>query len=532
MRVSMTAASVAFAVAIGAVAAGHSRVALACGGCFVPPPPPTQPNDPGTVVAAHRMLLSVSPDQTILWDQIQYTGAPTEFAWVLPVKPGARIELGSDALFDVLDAATSPSVRPPRLRCNVFPEAECSVSAVRASTFGCSAEDASGDDAVTPIPGILPPDPVHVVSRGSAGPYETVILHSEEPDALPKWLNKHGYKIPADIEPLIATYVAEGFDFAALRLLPSAGVQQMRPIRVVLPGAVTSLPLRMVAAGTGARTSITLFVMGEGRYAPQNFAEVRPTWPQLSWDFASASSNYASLRAGVLDPGKEFYVSYAQRDPLFGEVIDPSVGFAQRYQTTEGWTYTRIAEAYVRQALINGETSSVDCADALLDLQGDDRRVVRPACSDAGDCAPVDPMTEIDARELDCDAPIGSDVPLDDLSQALLGMHPKDVWVTRMEANLTRESLAADLVLQPATSQVAVSGLVQATAATNLPDTCEIIRKGDDAAGIPVLGRSSGLRRLGDLAAALAVGGFALLLVLRRRWLARVRPAMARRGAS
>src|SRR5690349_20928198 len=94
--------------------AGWSSDAQACGGCFVQP---VQGNDNGTIVTSHRMALSLSTTQTILWDQIQYTGTPAGFAWVLPVKPGARIDVASEAWFDVLDAATGTAVSPPRLTC-------------------------------------------------------------------------------------------------------------------------------------------------------------------------------------------------------------------------------------------------------------------------------------------------------------------------------------------------------------------------------------------------------------------------------
>ncbi|MFO0615581.1 MAG: DUF2330 domain-containing protein [Polyangiaceae bacterium] len=511
----------ASAAIVGIAALGWSADALACGGCFAPP---VQGNDPGTVVASHRMVMSVSTEQTILWDQIQYTGSPKTFAWVLPVKPGARVEVGSDAFFDVLDAATSPSIRPPRLTCGVVPS-DCSVAEVgaRGTSFGCAEDSGPGID----LPDGVPPDPVHVVSRGSAGPYETVILHADEPDALPKWLDKNGFAIPADVAPLIQTYVSEGFDFAALRLLPSSGVQQMRPVRVVMPGAINSLPLRMVAAGTGARTAITLFVISEGRYAPQNFTEAPFPWAQLEWDYQAEQSNYSTLRDRALAPGKEFFVSYAQKGPLFQSVVDPTTGFPSRYETTEGWTYSRISEAYVRQAFINGETSSLDCIDDLAELAADGRRVVLPACDASGKCADVDAATEIDGRSLDCDPPIGSDIPLDDLSQALVGLHPKDVWVTRMEANLARESLATDLVIQPAPSQAPVLDLVKPPLVKNLPATCQVYTA--EPAFLPPSGPSF-FRRWGDLAAALAVGGFGVLLVLRRR-AQLVRVARAR-GAS
>lgn len=504
--------------------AAIAQDAFACGGCFAPP---VQGNDPGTVVASHRMVLSISTEQTILWDQIQYTGAPTEFAWVLPVKPGARIEVGSDAFFDVLDAATQASIRPPRLTCGGSANG-CSIGSLAAasqSSFGCAAEQAVEDGSATPT------DPVQVVNHGSAGPYETVILHASEPDALPKWLDQHGYAVPPDITPLIQTYVSEGFDFAALRLLPSSGVQQMRPVRVVLPGAVTSLPLRMVAAGTGARTAITLFVIGEGRWAPQNFPESLLVWQDLEWDYLEGRSNYSSLRDRALASGKTFFVSYAQHDPLFAPVVDPTAGFPTRYRTTEGWTYSRIAEAYVRQAFINGETSSVDCIDDFQGLAFDGRRVVHPTCDDAGNCAPVNAESEIDARDLDCDPPLGSDIPLDDLSEALVGLHPKDVWVTRMEANLLRESLANDLELRPANVQSEALGLVTPTKVANVPATCAVATESVAASILPATARFRAA--WGDRIAAACVGLFGLLLLARRRaYLRRATGADRSRGAS
>src|SRR6185503_20261287 len=82
-----------------------SNDAHACGGCFHP-----EDQARTTVVTAHRMALSISQDQTVLWDQVQYAGEPQDFAWVLPVKAGAYIEVGTDAWFETLDAATSTRV--------------------------------------------------------------------------------------------------------------------------------------------------------------------------------------------------------------------------------------------------------------------------------------------------------------------------------------------------------------------------------------------------------------------------------------
>ena len=74
------------------------------------------------MVLSHRLALSISTDTSVLWDQVQYTGSPAEFAWVLPVKPGARIELASDAWFEALDATTALRVTAPTPQCVTHPQ--------------------------------------------------------------------------------------------------------------------------------------------------------------------------------------------------------------------------------------------------------------------------------------------------------------------------------------------------------------------------------------------------------------------------
>lgn len=434
------------------------RAALACGGCFAPPP------DDDTIpplVNAHRMALSISTDQTVLWDQIRYSGSPSEFAWVLPIKPGATIEVASDAFFDVLDAATSPIVVPPDQQfCYEQYASSCSVAG-GSSGMGCgdSGEASDGGD-VPPGPG----DGVDIVTHGSAGPYELVVLRSEDPFALTDWLESHDYAIDEEIDPVIEKYVSEGFDFVALRLLPGAGVQQMRPVRVAQPGAVPSLPLRMVAAGSGARTAITLFVIGEGRYTTGNFVEAAIPPTAFVYDFLTAESNYTELRDELFEKNAQqtFLTAFAEQGALFKRQINPVTRLPKFYRTSgdSPATYLRLSDAYVQQGFLNNETSSTACANAYRQLELDNRRVVDP-CDEEGSCREVDAANEIDVRTLACDAPIGSDIPLDDLGVALIGLHPKDVWVTRLEANLGRSAFGRDLELVPAPDQREHSGFIE-----------------------------------------------------------------------
>src|SRR5512143_761233 len=94
----------ALALAAIPLAETHAR---ACGACFRPP-------QVVSVVNAHRMVFSVSQSQTILWDQFNYTGNPTDFAWVLPVHAASvKVELAHDEFISALDAWTSPIINQP-----------------------------------------------------------------------------------------------------------------------------------------------------------------------------------------------------------------------------------------------------------------------------------------------------------------------------------------------------------------------------------------------------------------------------------
>jgi hypothetical protein len=142
-----------------------------------------------------------------------------------------------------------------------------------------------------------------VLAREVVGPYETVQLRSTDPDALGKWLADNKFSVPDDIKPVIAQYVAEKFDFLALKLIPGKGVNDMKPVRVTTPGAAAVLPLRMVAAGTGAVVGVTLWVVAEGRYQPQNFPSYRIEDSELAWDWTQNRSNYSDLRKSKTDAG-------------------------------------------------------------------------------------------------------------------------------------------------------------------------------------------------------------------------------------
>lgn len=247
--------------------------AEACGGCFAPVDNPT-------VVTDHRMVMSIAQGQSTLYDQIAYTGDPASFAWVLPFSGEIQVGLSADLVFSSLDQLTQTTiVPPPGCAGGSFPGAGSS------GTSGATSSSGGSGGGVT------------VIKHEVVGPYDTVQLAATDPKALEQWLQTNNFNIPADVKPVIDTYVGEHFNFLALKLVPNKGIQDMRPVRVTTKGANMTLPLRMVAAGTGSTVGITLWVIGEGRYEPQNYGSYIIDDNDLGWDVSTARSNYTNVRA-------------------------------------------------------------------------------------------------------------------------------------------------------------------------------------------------------------------------------------------
>jgi uncharacterized protein DUF2330 len=366
------------------------RDARACGGCF------QAPGQSGTVVTDHRMIFSVSPQETSLYDEIKYSGSPSSFAWVLPIRGQVTVGLSSDAVFASLEQATRTTIVAPfRSPC----PCSCCRAAVPATGGGYGGSADAGAAAVT------------VIAQQTIGPYDTVQLQSSNANALDSWLATNGYVIPADVQPIVAAYVQEGFDFLALKLAPGQGVQAMRPVRVSSPGAGASLPLRMVAAGTGATVGITLWVIADGRYEPQNFQFFTISPSELSWDWSVSSSNYATVRA--------------QKEATFNNwawQIESSLSISP-YQI----------ETPILYGAVNDYTP-VPASDA----------------GDGGGGQSADQVRRADLATLFPNAGVA-------------------VRITRMRADLSHPALTNDLVLQASTDQTVLSNVYQVTQSVNAP---------------------------------------------------------------
>jgi MYXO-CTERM domain-containing protein len=296
------------------IAADGSRRAEACGGCFSPP-------ETITSVDSHRMVVSLSPERSILWDQIRYSGDPRDFVWVLPVpSPDVQIDVADDLFFVELESQTAPQVSAPPLPpldCPPPPDNDCFFCGGGGSA-GAASDAGAGDG-------------VDVYREEVVGPYQTVVIGADDPDALLAWLNDNGYLVPESTRPTIRHYTNQESLFVVLRLAPDQGVSAMQPVRVEYPGYMGTFPLRMVTVGAFGSLSMTLWIIAEQRFAGRNYATVEIDPAALVWDFLTASSNYRDLFRAAIDAagGAAWVTQYAGTlDSLYFE--SPEVNQARQ----------------------------------------------------------------------------------------------------------------------------------------------------------------------------------------------------------
>jgi hypothetical protein len=442
------------AAALAGAAALAPEQASACGACYAS-------NNESTVVNDHRMALSISKQRTILWDQIQYSGNPKEFAYVLPAKPGTKLEASTDAWFNALDVSTRPLIMPPPTP----PYSGGGGGEGDDSCGGCSSMDEAsafsaggGADA--------PAEKVEVIDQAAVGPYDTVTVRSTDPEALQKWLVDHGYAVPPISAPIIATYVQSGFDFIALRLHPGQNERQIEPIRIVSPGVDPNLPLRLMRIGAGPKVGITLYVLAEGRYRPANFPEGKIDFGKLIWDYAQSRSNYQELvlAAMATENGRAVVTEYAQQ-PSFSDtaatpIPGPGGNMTGNPPLRAAFTQACAASPPVPQAPLDDGTATDDDAGAAADAAAETGAADAGADADAGGS---DGETAGDAGY----APEGGrprvEAKCDDLDVAIEGLAIQDVWLARIRFNLPNAALDDELRLEPA-PQERVENVHQTTA--------------------------------------------------------------------
>jgi hypothetical protein len=243
------------------------------------------------------MVLSISATRSTLWDQIRYSGDPSQFIWVLPIRSARDVEVGlaDNAFVDALDQVSAPVIQGLAF-CNRATGMSGGLSGGSSGSAGCGAPFSFNPSMMRGSDGSsLSGSGARVV-----GPYSAQVVSSRT-TPLAQWLPREGLMVPANTLAAIEHYDSLSFDYIVLRMRPGAGVRQIQPVRITYPGATMALPLRMIVAGTADSVGLELLVLSTSRVEPVNFAASAIGDGLLQFDFATMRSNYAQLLAERLD---------------------------------------------------------------------------------------------------------------------------------------------------------------------------------------------------------------------------------------
>lgn len=275
---------------------------LACGGLFCLANPIDQ--------NAERIIFTENGDGTIsAIIQIQYTGFDIDFSWILPIPvpiEADAVEVPETAVtaFTELETMTNPQFIPP-------PPPDCVLDEM--VVMSEAVEDGGG---------------VEVFSEGEVGPYQFVVIGSEDPEALVNWLRDNQYVVEDPMIPLIDVYVEEEFVFMAMRLQPEFGVQDIQPIKLTYPSENPMIPLRLTAVAANPDMAVLTWFFAEEQAVPENYGHFEIDDDEITF-FTFGGHNYRTLmgqKANEMD-GQAFITEYAAptselafSDPLLQEL--------------------------------------------------------------------------------------------------------------------------------------------------------------------------------------------------------------------
>ena len=323
-RFALTLAALAAFVAGGALFAPNS--ARACG-CFSPAPPPV-PNAPYSVTqSAEQILFEVNGDGTTTAHVlIQYEGDPATFAWVLPTMGVPELGLSPESVFAVVDASTQPDLRVQLEDICPVQEFQCNYGGSCGSVGGGGAGCAGGDDSPTfggprgvADLGSAPAfdagvigggGPVMVLDRQIVGDYDVIVFGAGDAEAAVTWLGDNGFLVSPDAAPYMQPYADAGMNFLAARLLPGAGVDAIKPLRMTYTGP-PMIPLELTAVSAEPELTVTAFVFGAETYVPRDQPVITPDERDLS--VVTGRFNYPALLSRSIDEagGAAFVAEHA-----------------------------------------------------------------------------------------------------------------------------------------------------------------------------------------------------------------------------
>ncbi|WP_169927722.1 hypothetical protein [Labilithrix luteola] len=347
--------------------------------------------------------LAVAPTTqgTTRWTRITTAGTH-DVMWLVPVRPGARIDWAPAAWLDALDETTAPRIATRS-------SALCPVSYVERATSWATTGPASA------------PSPL--------------LVHDTESDARAHAAAR-GYRVTADLGSRITDVYAHGEVLVSVELADAGappGTRFSSPTLRVSDDAGPTLPFALTNGGSVLDARLTVFAFGNAPKVVGATEDVDPN--ALFW--TASRNNYGAVREKFFETsdGTRWLRESASHQVLFAGVSLP-----------DATSVPSLAETYFRATASSPAACEASAKSASL-MQG----ALGHACAAGAlarvgggiDCVPEDGT--IPAITMTCgDA--------DDLALALSGLSPSRAFVTRLAGIVPLATPGTDAVLANAGS--------------------------------------------------------------------------------
>lgn len=330
---------------------GFAGEAAACGGTFCDNPGPMQPPMP-VDQTGENVVFVMKDGQVEAHIQIQYSGDPDRFAWLIPVPVAPEFEVGSQQLFvNLLNASVPTFSLTTRFDgcggggfSSTSSGAGCGMSASDDSASGGGTDVGFEDTDV---------DSEVVSRREKVGVFDVSVLEGASPDDVATWLADNGYLNDDQAPPILQDYAERDYVFVAVRLRSGAGVSEIHPLVIRYPGDEPCVPLKLTAIAASEDMDVRAFFLGERRVVPTNFKHVE--FNQLQLDWLNFGSNYKTVVSRAVDSpvanGRAFITEYAGPS----SVVDSSGIVDSRWDSLafEALTPTQAMQELAKQGLFS-----------------------------------------------------------------------------------------------------------------------------------------------------------------------------------
>jgi MYXO-CTERM domain-containing protein len=285
---------------------GNTPEAHACG-CLAPPDPSVP-----IVQAGERILFAMQDGVVTAHIQIQYSGEPEQFAWLVPMPALPTYELGTDELFTQVISQTQPrywvTTDTPEF-CMQFPP----------------------PPPPPPPPPSAPPEGGPLVERGTLGPFDIAVLEADDPQAMLDWLAENRFFVPAGTDQAVTPYIRPGAYFLALKLQSGQSVGDLQPIVVKYQSELPQIPIVLTSVAADPDMPVLVWVLGDARAIPRNFFHTQINDARIDW--LDNGSNYIEVINEAVDEADghhSFITEYAGPSSVMIDRLDYEGRFGDR----------------------------------------------------------------------------------------------------------------------------------------------------------------------------------------------------------